>query len=259
MGETVIDGSEFFYRERGSGPVALFIHGFPLDSSLWIEQLVALRDVRRCVAPDLRGFGRSVPSIRPVLSMDEHADDLVDLLDALGIDLVDLVGLSMGGYVSLAFAERHSERLRSLVLVDTKATADSDEARAGRDRMAAKVVAQSREAIIADLMPVLVAGTASTWLEGRVRQMVTETRVETIVAAAEGMKLRPDRTGVLGEIDVPVAVIVGEQDVLIPPAEARAMAEAVGATLTVIPDAGHMSPIEQPGAVTEALREFWTA
>jgi pimeloyl-ACP methyl ester carboxylesterase len=73
------------------------------------------------------------------------------------------------------------------------------------------------------------------------------------------MKLRPDRTGVLGEIDVPVAVIVGEQDVLMPPAEARAMAAVAGATMTVIPDAGHMSPIEQPGAVTEALREFWTA
>jgi 3-oxoadipate enol-lactonase len=259
MGATVIDGNEFFYRERGSGRVALFIHGFPLDSSMWIEQLVALSDVRRCVAPDLRGFGRSDPSIRPALSMDEHADDLVDLLDALGIDLVDLVGLSMGGYVSLAFAERHPERLRSLVLVDTKATADSDEARVGRDRMAAKVVAQGREAIIADLMPVLLAGTASTWLEGRVRQMVTDTRVETIVAAAEGMKLRPDRTGVLGEIDVPVAVIVGEQDVLMPPAEARAMAAVAGATMSVIPDAGHVSPIEQPGAVAEALREFWTA
>ena len=125
--------------------------------------------------------------------------------------------------------------------------------------MAAKVVARGREAIIADLMPVLLAGTASTWLEGRVRQMVTETRVETIVAAAEGMKLRPDRTGVLGEIDVPVAVIVGEQDVLMPPAEARAMAAVAGATMTVIPDAGHMSPIEQPGAVAEALREFWIA
>ncbi|MEA2058291.1 MAG: alpha/beta hydrolase [Actinomycetota bacterium] len=259
MAATVIDGNEFFHRERGNGPVALFIHGFPLDSSMWIEQLVALSDVRRCVAPDLRGFGRSDPSIRPALSMDEHADDLVDLLDALGIDLVDLVGLSMGGYVSLAFAERHPERLRSLALVDTKATADSDEAKAGRDRMAAKVVAQGREAIVADLMPVLVAGTASTWLEGRVRQMVTDTRVETMVAALEGMKQRPDRTGVLGEIDVPVTVIVGEQDVLMTPADTRAMAEAAGATVTVIPDAGHMSPIEQPGAVAEALREFWTA
>ena len=259
MGETVIDGSEFFYRERGSGPVALFIHGFPLDASMWIEQLVALSDVRRCVAPDLRGFGRSDPSIRPALSMDEHADDVADLLDVLGIDLVDLVGLSMGGYVALAFAERHPERLRSLALVDTKATADSKDAKAGRDRMAAKVVAQGREAIVADLMPVLVADTASTWLEGRVRQMVTDTRVETMVAALEGMQQRPDRSSVLDEIAVPVAVIVGEQDVLIPPAEARTMAAIAGATVTVIPDAGHMSPIEQPGAVAEALREFWTA
>jgi 3-oxoadipate enol-lactonase len=259
MGATVIDGNEFFYRERGSGPVALFIHGFPLDSSMWIEQLEMLSDLRRCVAPDLRGFGRTGPAIHTVLSMERHADDLADLLDALDVEQVDLVGLSMGGYVALAFVERHPGRIRSLALVDTKATADPAEAKVGRDRMAAKVVAQGQQAIVADLMPVLVADTASTWLAGRVRQMVTDTRVETVVAALEGMKQRPDRSSVLDEIAVPTTVIVGEQDVLMPPADARVMAQVAGATVTVIPDAGHMSPIEQPGAVAEALREFWIA
>jgi pimeloyl-ACP methyl ester carboxylesterase len=259
MGATVIDGNEFFYRERGRGPTSLFIHGFPLDSSMWIEQFAMLSDIRRCVAPDLRGFGRTDPAIHTVLSMERHADDMADLLDALDVEQVDLVGLSMGGYVALAFVERHPGRIRSLALIDTKATADSDEAKAGRDRMAAEAVAQGQEAIVADLMPVLVAGTASTWLAGRVRQMVTDTRIETMVAALEGMKQRPDRSSVLDEIDVPATVIVGEQDVLMTPADTRVMAEVAGATVTVIPDAAHMSPIEQPGAVAEALREFWTA
>ncbi|MEA3502439.1 MAG: alpha/beta hydrolase [Actinomycetota bacterium] len=258
MPEITVGDYGAFYRERGSGSVALFVHGFPLDSSMWLEQLDSLSDVRRCVAPDLRGFGRSVPSVCPVHSMDDHASDLAKLLDALGVEKVDLIGLSMGGYISLAFAERYPERLRTLALVDTKSTADSEDARAGRGAAAERVAAEGRSGLATDMIGVLVAESASIWTRARLRTMIESTPNESIVAALQAMARRPDRTSVLSDLSVPVAVIVGEHDVLSPPAEADRMAVAAGATLTVVPDAGHMTPIEEPVMVAAALRSFWS-
>ena len=258
MPEVTINGHEIFYREQGSGPVALFVHGFPLDSTMWLEQLDALSDARRCIAPDLRGFGRSAPSVRPVLTMEDHAFDLAKLLEVLGLEQVDLIGLSMGGYIALAFAERYPERLRTLALVDTKVTEDSTDAKAGRDAAAERVAAEGRSGLAADMIGVLVAESASTWTRSRLRTMIESTPAESIVAALKGMKHRPDRTTVLSTLTVPVAVIVGEHDVLSPIADADHMAVTAGGALTVVPDAGHMSPIEDPVTVAAALRSLWS-
>ncbi len=258
MPHITVNDHEFFYREQGSDSVALFIHGFPLDSTMWLEQIQILSDSRRCIAPDLRGFGRSSPSTRSVLSMEDHADDLVAFLDALGIDTVDLVGLSMGGYVALAFAEHHPERLRTLALVDTKSTEDSADAKGGRDAAAERVAAEGRSGLAADMIGVLVAESASTWTRSRLRTMIESTPAESIVAALKGMKHRPDRTTVLSTLTVPVAVIVGEHDVLSPIAEANHMAVAAGGALTVVAGVGHMSPIEDPPSVAETLRTLWS-
>lgn len=258
MAHITIDDHEFFYREQGHGPVALFVHGFPLDSTMWLEQIDALSDIRRCIAPDLRGFGRSTPSVRPILSMDDLADDLVSLLDAVDVEQVDLVGLSMGGYVALAFAERHPERLRTLTLVDTKSTEDSADAKAGRDAVAGRVATEGRSGLAADMIGVLVAESASSWTRARLRTMIESTPAESIVAALRGMKHRPDRTAVLSNLTVPVAVIVGEHDALSPLSDADHMAVAAGGALTVVPDAGHMSPIEDPVTVAAALRSLWS-
>lgn len=258
MSEITVNEHDFFYRERGSGPVALFVHGFPLDSTMWVEQLDALSDIRRCIAPDLRGFGRSAPSVRPVLTMEDHADDLAALLDALSVEQVDLVGLSMGGYVALAFAERHPHRLRTLALVDTKSTEDSNDAKAGRDAAADRVAAEGRSGLATDMIGVLVAESASTWTRARLRTMIESTPAESIAGAFEGMKRRPDRTVVLSNLTVPVAVIVGEHDALAPLAEADHMAVAAGAALTVVPGTGHMAPIEDPASVAGALRSLWS-
>jgi len=259
MPRITIDEHEFFYREQGTGPVALFVHGFPLDSTMWLEQIRMLSDVRRCIAPDLRGFGHSSPSTRPVLSMEDHADDLCAFLDALGIDQVDLIGLSMGGYIALAFAERYPERLRTLALVDTKSTEDSEDAKAGREAAAERVAAEGRSDLATDMIGVLVAGSASIWTRSRLRTMIESTAAESIVAALQGMQRRPDRTSVLANLSVPIGVIVGEHDVLSPLAEADHMAVAAGGVLTVVPDAGHMSPIEDPLSVAGALRSLWSS
>ena len=257
MPRITVDDHEFFYREQGTGSVALFVHGFPLDSTMWLEQIQMLSDVRRCIAPDLRGFGRSSPSTRPVLSMEDHADDLAALLDALGVDRVDLIGLSMGGYIALAFAERHPGRLRTLALVDTKSTEDAADAKIGRDATAERVAADGRSGLAADMIGALVAESASTWTRARLRTMIESTPAESIVAALVGMKDRPDRTTVLSNLAIPVAAIVGEHDVLSPVAEADHMAVSAGGTLTIVPDAGHMSPIEEPVTVARALRSLW--
>lgn len=248
----------FSYREQGSGPVALLVHGFPLDSTMWLDQIADLSDIRRCVAPDLRGFGGSAPTTETDLSMERHASDLLAFLDALEIERVDLVGFSMGGYIALAFAERHPNRLRSLSLVDTRSTPDSEAGRDGRDAAAARVTADGRSALASDLIDVLLDESASLWTRARFRTMVEATPTESIVAALEGMRDRPDRTAVLGEITVPVAVIVGENDVPTPVSEADQMANAAGGRLTVIPSAGHIAPIEQPSMVADALRSLWS-
>ena len=253
-----LDETSFHYHERGDGPVALFLHGFPFDLTMWKEQMDGLAGLRRCVAIDLRGFGLSDRSARPVLTMEDHADDLAIFLKKTSVVAgVDLVGLSMGGYVALAFAQRYPDQVRSLALLDTKASADNEEAKAGRDVAASLVVREGRAAFAATMMDALLAEQASTWVRARVRTMIEATPVETIVAALEGMKQRPDRTQVLAHSQVPATVIVGEHDKLAPPAEAQAMAEAAGASLTVVPDAGHLTPIEQPTAVVSALRGHW--
>ncbi len=136
-----VRGVELRYTDAGSGPAALFVHGFPLDGTVWTEQVERLSgEGRRCVVPDLAGYGRSAPVVTASLGMERHADDLAGLLDALGVDRVDLVGLSMGGYVALAFAEHHPGRLRTMALVETKATADTPEGKAGRDAAAARLL-----------------------------------------------------------------------------------------------------------------------
>ena len=258
MHHVTTNNHTFSYREEGTGRVALFVHGFPLDSMMWLDQLVALSDIRRCVAPDLRGFGGSAPSTENDLSMERHANDLVAFLDSLEISQVDLVGFSMGGYIALAFAEHHSDRLRSLSMVDSKAAADSEAGREGRDAAAARVTADGRAALASDLVGALLDESATLWTRARFRTMVEATPTESIVAALKGMKERPDRTTVLAGLAVPIAVIVGANDAPTPVSEAEQMANVAGVRLTVIPDAGHMAPIERPSLVADALRSLWS-
>lgn len=252
-----VNGARLHIRQQGSGPVALLVHGFPLDSTMWIEQLDALAQMRRCIAPDLRGFGRSTPVTGDPLTMEQLADDLAGILDLVSEEQADIIGLSMGGYVAMAFAELYPMRVRSLALVDTRAGADSAEGKAGRDAMAERLVQDGRTPIAEAMQAGLLAPDAPIKVQARVRSMVESCAYETIVAALGGMRDRPDRTALLSQIAVPAAVIVGELDGVTPPAESEAMAaELPDASLHLIADAGHMSPIEQPAAVNAALSEL---
>lgn len=245
----------------GSGPVLLLVHGFPLDHGMWQGQFAELADSYRLIAPDLRGFGRSEPGSEPTITMGRMADDLAELLDALRVtEPVTLCGLSMGGYVALAFWSRHEERLGRLILCDTRAAADTPEAAAGRLATAAAVLDQGTDQLTEGLLERLFA--ARTWQDSpalveSTRQVMRRTPAPAVAAALRGMAQRDDMTEALPRIHVPALVICGEHDLISPPDEMRGMAAALPrAEYVPIAGAGHMAPLEQPAAVNRAIRRF---
>jgi pimeloyl-ACP methyl ester carboxylesterase len=252
-----VNGTMLYYRESGEGRLALFIHGFPLDHSVWLDQLSGLAHVRRCVAVDLRGFGRSDPIVEPVLSMEVMADDVAALIDALGADEADIVGLSMGGYVALALWELRPDLVRTLTLIDTRAAADGVDNRASRGALIERLLSEGRAAVAGDLVDSLLGPSPTPSMRARLRSMVEGTRYETMVAALEGMRRRPDRTALLASVAVPSLVVGGALDALIPPVQLRELAAGIrGARTVIIAGAGHLAPMEQPDPTNEALIEL---
>lgn len=245
----------------GMGPVVVLLHGFPLDRLLWDEQSRALSDHFQVVTPDLRGHGHS-PSPAGTYLMEELAADVLETLDDLGPrEPFVLGGLSMGGYVALALAEMAPERLKGLLLVNTRSAADSPETARKREETAASVEATgSIDAVVDAMIPRLFSpNTVSTRPElisewsARMRQ----TPASGVVGALRGMAARPDRSSVLSTLNVPVLVIAGADDQIVPVAEAEAMSRLPRlAELVVLPEAGHLAPLEQPAATTRAIRQF---
>jgi 3-oxoadipate enol-lactonase len=254
-----VNGVSLAVEVRGDGPAVLFIHGYPFDHTIWTHQIAALEGWCR-IAPDLRGMGRSdAPDLG--YSMETYAGDLAALLDLLGARDVVLVGLSMGGYVAFEFLRRWRQRVRALVLLDTRAEADTPEARSSRDASAGAAREQGAGAIAKTMLPkVLGASTlagAPATVE-RVRAMMAATPVAGIVGALGAMRDRPDSTPLLAELaGLPTLVIVGDEDEVTPPAQAKAIADAVpGASLVVIRCAGHLPPLERPAETTDAILAF---
>ena len=253
-----VNGTMLYYRESGEGRLAVFLHGFPFDHSLWLDQLNGLAHVRRCVAVDLRGFGRSDPIVEPMLSMEVFADDVGELIEALGAEQADIVGHSMGGYVALALWELRPTVVRTLSLLDTRAAADSPEARAGRQHAIDLLLDRGRSAFAGEVLRSLLAPSPSPAVQARLRSMVEGTRYETMVATLVGMRDRPDRTALLPTVSVPALVFGGQQDALTPPSQLRTMAASIpGARTVLVPGAGHLPSLERPDEVNEALIELF--
>ena len=249
---------EIGYDDLGAGDPIVFLHGFPHSRALWAPQLNALVDRARCIAPDLRGFGES--TAKPPFTMDQYADDVAALLDALHIERAVICGLSMGGYVALAFWRRHRARVRGLVLMDTRAGADSAEARVKRNDMIALAHERGSSAV-ADAMITGMVGKSTRAkcpeVVDAVHRMLESAPVAGVVGGLAALREREDSTATLGTIDVPVLVVVGEEDVLTPPSEAAMLHAGIrGSTLEVIAGAGHVSNVERPAAVNHILSEF---
>lgn len=249
---------------RGQGPAVLLVHGFPLDHTLWNAQIESLAERYRVLVPDLRGFGHSGPA-EDTVTMEQFADDLAGLLDALGIDgPIVLGGLSMGGYIAMAFLRKYPQRLRGLALCDTKAAADSDEAKAGRLATAERVLREGPEFLAQTMLPKLLAPASleKKDLVDRVRRMIVAQPPAAIAAAQRGMAQRPDSTDLLGRLPCPALFLAGEHDALSPPADMRQLAAACRTangrpgTFVEISGAGHLAPLENPAEVNAALHSF---
>ena len=235
-------------------PALVLLHAFPLDRSMWDREVRALSEVASpIVAPSFPGFGKSdVPSRQP--SLDDYADAVIGVMDAARIDRAAVAGLSMGGYVAFALWRRHRARVSGLALIDTKAEADTPEAAQTRHRLAATVREHGVEALLK---------TPPKWLRDgsphwpALKEIIRAQNAEAVAQASIAMAGRPDSTADLASVDVPTAVMVGEADAITPLANARTIADGVkGATLAVIPDAGHISNIEAPEAFERAMRDW---
>jgi pimeloyl-ACP methyl ester carboxylesterase len=262
---TRLNGLNLAYDERGprAAEPILFVHGFPLNRSMWQPQMDFFAETHRCIAPDLRGHGETTyvgPKLGPSqLSMDVMADDLAALLDHLRIDKAIVCGLSMGGYIAFAFWRRHASRISALILADTKSVADSAEAKANRLRQADMAAKEGLKPIAKAMLPRLIAPQCvGSVLDVAIRGMIENTRADEIVPTLHALANRPDSTPTLATINVPTLVVIGERDAIASVQEAQAMRDGIGsnATLTVIPSAGHMSNMEQPQSFNVAMARF---
>ena len=248
------------YDDVGAGEPLVFLHGFALDRTMWAPQTSALAARCRCLCIDLRGSGES--AVPPPYDMDLYADDVAAILDARGIAQATIIGLSMGGYTSFALWRRHPKRVRALVLADTRAGADSEET-LGRRRELIEVARREGSAAVAERQVVGLLGKTTRErhpdIGETVARMMARTSVEGIVGQLEAMMARADSRPTLSTIDVPTLVIVGEEDAVTPPKEARTMHEAIaGSRLEILAHAGHLSSLERPGAFNAVLAEFLT-
>ncbi|HZD56668.1 MAG TPA: alpha/beta fold hydrolase [Anaerolineales bacterium] len=248
------------YDDQGGGRPLLLIHGFPLNRNLWEPQISDLSAVGRILAPDLRGHGGSEAVSGPY-SMDLLAGDCNALLDEIEIEQPAVIcGLSMGGYITLAFYRRYPQRVAGLILAATRAGADSAVGKANRDKMASLAKEQGAGAVAAELLPKMLSPrtyAADPELVERVSQILKANSVEGIIGDLMGMKGRPDSTVTLQQINVPTLIIHGVDDQLIPLAEAESMHAAIqDSRLHVVAEAGHLLNLEQPDVFNQAVREF---
>jgi pimeloyl-ACP methyl ester carboxylesterase len=254
-----INDLDLAVAEEGAGQPVVLIHAFPLDHTVWVEQIEALKIQRRVIAPDLRGFGRSGATPGKV-TLDQYADDLAAMLGTLAItEPVVLAGISMGGYIAFRFFEKYRSRVRAMILCDTRAAADTPQAAAGRLETAQRVECEGPQVL--DMM--LPRMMSSTTLQARpdiienMRLAILRGSATGLAAAARGLAERSDFSTLLPRIDCPVLLVVGKHDAISTPAAMGAMVRAIpGAQLVEIDDAGHLAPLERPAEVNRAMIEF---
>jgi len=254
-----IVGGEIEYVTTGQGPAVLFLHAFPLGLVMWEAQAAALAPTHQVIRFDARGFGGSPPA-DGLLTMERIADDAAALLDHLGVSQAVVCGCSMGGYAAFAIVRRHADRLRGLVLQDTRAGADSAEARRSRAALAETVRRQGSAAAAEAFLPRLLGETTHRerpQLVARVREVILATSPRGIADALAGLAARADSTATLREIRVPTLVVVGVEDQLTPVTEAEALHRGIaGSRLAVIEKAGHLANLENPAEFNRELAGF---
>ena len=253
-----MNGVDLSYTERGRGMPLVLLHAFPVDSRVWAAQIEALSGKFRVIAPDFRGFGQSKSS--DTFSMDSLAEYVHGLLEAIRAVPCVLAGISMGGYVALSYVRKYPTELRGLILVDTKAEGDTAEQKEARQKMVELVRAKGAAAVADQMIPRMLApDAASTRPEQAraLREMIEDCPPLTIEHGLLAMRDRPDRSPILPSIAVPTLIVVGDADAITPVSMAESMKGQIPhAELSVIPGAGHLSPLEQPAQVSRAIEQF---
>lgn len=253
---------EISYRDTGPSTSAsglVFLHAFPLNQTMWDEQVAAFSSEHRVVTLDWRGFGHSTLGERPS-RMDVFADDLKGILSHLGIDTPIICGLSMGGYALLAALRKYPTIASGVVFADTRAAADTTEGKENRMKMAAKVRESGSASLAPDLLLKLLGKTTretSPATVDRIRTLIERAHQEAIAHALLGMAEREDSTGMLSSIRCPTLVIVGSEDDLTPPDESKKLSAGIeGSQLAIIEGSGHLSNLEKPDEFNDVLRRF---
>ncbi|MCF7803834.1 MAG: alpha/beta hydrolase [Candidatus Marinimicrobia bacterium] len=254
-----VNGIDLNFGDSGEGVPVILLHGFPFDRNLWYDQVSALQDHCRVITPDLRGFGDSKAPEEPV-SMSQYAADVVAMMDLLNIERAIVGGLSMGGYISLAIAEQYPERLLGLILSNTKASKDTAAQRQNRYNISEKTHYDGTEFLVKDLLEkVLCENTLKEHpdIVEYTQQMMRRQPGAGVRGALAGMAERKDREFILSEIEVPVLVISGKNDSLIPVFDSKMMVrEMPHAHLEIIADSGHLSNLEQPELYNDILLRY---
>lgn len=233
----------------------LLIHAFPLDASMWDEQVAALQGETDVLAPSLPGFG-GTELAGDVLTMDAMADFLAGELDRAGSEKALVCGMSIGGYAAFSLWRRHQNRVAGLLLADTRAEADDEAGKERRRAVAEKARAEGSGPMAASPPP-LLSEDADPALWERVKDVIRRQPGEAIAAASLGMAERPDSGPILPTIDVPTTIVVGSADALTPPPLSEVMAEAIpSAELIVLEGAGHLSNLENSEGFLSALRQL---
>jgi pimeloyl-ACP methyl ester carboxylesterase len=244
------------YDESGKGTPLVLLHAFPLDRGMWRPQLAALGDAARVVAPDLPGFGESPAA---PFTIEGVADTVAEFLTELKIPKAVVCGLSMGGYVALAFARKHADKVSGLILADTRAGVDDSTAKANRDKSITTVNEKGTAALFEGMLPKVVSEQTQAKREviAELKAIAARQPAASVAAALAALRDRPDANPGLKAIAVPTLVIVGEFDQVTPPlAAANLSAQICGSNLAHIPGAGHLSNVENADAFNAAVREF---
>jgi len=258
MPEVNINGQTISYTERGRGLPLVLVHGFPLDNRIWESQVANLSDKYRVIAPDLPGFGKSQPP-RP-FTLESLADSLHAFLTQTKAIPCALAGLSMGGYMSFAYERKYPIDLKALILVDTKAEADTPDGKAGRNKMIETVRSSGSPAIAAAMLPKMLSPQtlqSRPQLVQQVKTIMEACPAQTIEYALAAMRDRNDYRDCCPSVALPTLILVGDADAITPPAVAESMQKSIPhSKLIIIKGAGHLSPMEQPEQVNQAIRQF---
>jgi len=238
----------------GMRPNVVLLHAFPLDHTMWEPQIAALKDRYNVLAPNIRGFG---PTEAGPWTIEQAADDLAKYLTRINISSCALAGLSMGGYIAIPFYAKYPDRVEKLVLANTRARADNETEKQARTEMIAALQGAGVSILPERMLPRLLKPNPAVEVVQKVRSTIGRTNSAAAIYALMAMRDRPDASTVLHRITCPTLVIAGEHDVVARIDECRAMAETIpNARYVEIPDAGHLSNLENPAEFNRVLLEF---